>query len=218
MEPSDDREAALFREALQRAEGAERKAFLDGTCLGNRQALALMDHPSVAKVFDGGATNSGRPYFVMELVKGISIINYCDQQKLSTKDRLKLFIGVCQAIAGTSWYGYAQLWDSAKFQPVATFSGFFMGVHSAAFSPDGTRLATGSDGFEAVKLWDVQSHQELITLEGQGSVLHLTAFSPDGNVLGSKNGAGNILHLWRAPSWAEIAAAEASERREVGAQ
>ena len=63
-----------------------------------RQALALMDHPNIAKVFDAGATDSGRPFFVMELVKGISIIKYCDQEKLSTRDRLKLFIGVCQAI------------------------------------------------------------------------------------------------------------------------
>ena len=194
MKPADDREEALFREALKRAIGPEREAFLDGACVGNpalrarleaflqghegsdpfleaqtapsgittvfvpleegpgtvigryklleqigeggfgvvyvaeqqepvrrqvalkiiklgldtrqvvarfeaeRQALALMDHPNVAKVFDAGATDSGRPFFVMELVKGISIIKYCDQEKLSTGDRLKLFIGVCQAI------------------------------------------------------------------------------------------------------------------------
>jgi len=63
-----------------------------------RQALALMDHPNVAKVFDAGATESGRPFFVMELVKGVPITKYCDQEKLSTNDRLNLFIGVCQAI------------------------------------------------------------------------------------------------------------------------
>ncbi len=63
-----------------------------------RQALALMDHPNIAKVFDAGATDSGRPFFVMELVKGIPITKYCDQEKLSTHDRLKLFIAVCQAI------------------------------------------------------------------------------------------------------------------------
>src|SRR5690349_21191103 len=59
-----------------------------------RQALALMDHPNIAKVLDGGATDTGRPYFVMELVKGIPITKYCDQEKLSTKDRLDLFIKV----------------------------------------------------------------------------------------------------------------------------
>jgi len=63
-----------------------------------RQALALMDHPNIAKVFDAGATDSGRPFFVMELVKGIPITRYCDQEQLSTRDRLRLFIAVCQAI------------------------------------------------------------------------------------------------------------------------
>ncbi len=63
-----------------------------------RQALALMDHPSIAKVLDAGSTESGRPFFVMELVKGIPITEYCDQARLSTKDRLALFVPVCQAI------------------------------------------------------------------------------------------------------------------------
>ena len=53
-----------------------------------RQALALMDHPSIAKVLDAGATETGRPYFVMELVQGVSITEYCDRNSLSTKDRL----------------------------------------------------------------------------------------------------------------------------------
>jgi serine/threonine protein kinase/tetratricopeptide (TPR) repeat protein len=63
-----------------------------------RQALAMMDHPNIAKVFEAGATETGRPYFVMELVKGIKITDYCDQNNLSTKDRLDLFIQVCQAV------------------------------------------------------------------------------------------------------------------------
>ena len=63
-----------------------------------RQALALMDHPNIAKVLDAGATESGRPYFVMELVRGVRLTDYCDQHKLSTKQRLELFIPVCQAI------------------------------------------------------------------------------------------------------------------------
>jgi serine/threonine protein kinase len=63
-----------------------------------RQALALMDHPSIARVFDGGVTQGGRPYFVMELVHGIPITEFCDQRKLSTPERLKLFIQVCHAI------------------------------------------------------------------------------------------------------------------------
>ncbi len=63
-----------------------------------RQALALMDHQHIAKVFDGGATESGRPYFVMELVRGLRITEYCDQKKLSTRERLDLFMQVCQAV------------------------------------------------------------------------------------------------------------------------
>jgi serine/threonine protein kinase len=63
-----------------------------------RQALAMMDHPNIAKVLDAGATESGRPFFVMELVRGIRITDYCDQNHLSTRERLDLFIKVCQAI------------------------------------------------------------------------------------------------------------------------
>src|SRR5207245_706707 len=63
-----------------------------------RQALALMDHPNIARVLDAGATETGRPYFVMELVRGIRITEYCDQNKLSTNERLNLFIQVCHAI------------------------------------------------------------------------------------------------------------------------
>ncbi len=63
-----------------------------------RQALALMDHPNIAKVFDAGTTDLGRPFFVMELVRGIPITRYCDDNNLSTEQRLQLFISVCQAI------------------------------------------------------------------------------------------------------------------------
>src|SRR5436853_357927 len=63
-----------------------------------RQALALMDHPNIAKVLDAGATEAGRPYFVMELVRGIRITEYCDQNHLDTSQRLNLFIQVCHAV------------------------------------------------------------------------------------------------------------------------
>ncbi len=63
-----------------------------------RQALAMMDHPSIAKVLDAGSTETGRPFFVMELVCGIPITEYCDKNKLSARERLKLFIPVCHAI------------------------------------------------------------------------------------------------------------------------
>jgi len=63
-----------------------------------RQALAMMDHPNIAKVFDAGSTETGRPFFVMELVKGVPILEYCDREKLDTKSRLNLFTLVCHAI------------------------------------------------------------------------------------------------------------------------
>ncbi|HTL55957.1 MAG TPA: serine/threonine-protein kinase [Candidatus Limnocylindrales bacterium] len=63
-----------------------------------RQALALMDHPNIAKVLDAGATETGRPYFVMELVRGIKFTDYCDENHLGIRQRLELFVQICQAI------------------------------------------------------------------------------------------------------------------------
>ena len=63
-----------------------------------RQALAMMDHVNIARVFDGGATEAGRPYFVMELVHGVPITKYCDDNHLTPRERLELFVPVCQAI------------------------------------------------------------------------------------------------------------------------
>ena len=63
-----------------------------------RQALALMDHPAIAKVFDAGTTPEGRPYFVMEYVAGLPITDYCDKHKLTTRQRLELFIMVCEGV------------------------------------------------------------------------------------------------------------------------
>ncbi len=63
-----------------------------------RQALALMDHPNIARALDAGATETGRPFFVMELVRGIKITDYCDQHRLRPEERLQLFIQVCHAV------------------------------------------------------------------------------------------------------------------------
>ena len=63
-----------------------------------RQALALMDHANIARVLDAGTTNAGRPYFVMDLVKGVPITRYCDEHHLTPRQRLELFVPVCQAI------------------------------------------------------------------------------------------------------------------------
>ena len=63
-----------------------------------RQALAMMDHPNIARVLDAGCTESGRPYFAMELVQGIPITQYCDDKQLNTSERLELFVQVCHAV------------------------------------------------------------------------------------------------------------------------
>src|SRR6185312_4499261 len=63
-----------------------------------RQALAMMDHPNIARVFDAGATDRGPPYFIMELVRGVKITEYCDKNQLDTRQRLGLFIQICHAI------------------------------------------------------------------------------------------------------------------------
>jgi WD40 repeat protein/tRNA A-37 threonylcarbamoyl transferase component Bud32/cell division protein FtsL len=103
--------------------------------------------------------------------------------------------------------GFARVWNTANWQPVATAGGFLNGAHSVAFSPDNQRLAVGSGGQEAVKLWDPESWQNVFTLEAPGTDFFQLAFSPDGNTLGWLN-QENVLYLWRAPSWAEINAAE----------
>ncbi|HTR43893.1 MAG TPA: serine/threonine-protein kinase [Pseudomonadales bacterium] len=72
-----------------------------------RQALALMDHPNIAHVFDAGATDTGRPYFVMELIRGIKITDYCDHHSLTTPARLELFIQVCDAVQHAHQKGIA---------------------------------------------------------------------------------------------------------------
>jgi serine/threonine protein kinase len=79
------------------------KAGMDSKALlarfeAERQALAMMDHPNIARVLDVGTTDGGRPFFVMELVKGTPITRYCDEQKLTPRQRLELFVPVCQAI------------------------------------------------------------------------------------------------------------------------
>ncbi len=63
-----------------------------------RQALAMMDHPNIARVLDAGTTDSGRPFFVMELVKGVPITRFCDDRRLNSRQRLELFVPVCRAI------------------------------------------------------------------------------------------------------------------------
>src|SRR5216110_2607875 len=95
---ADQREPVKRRVALKIIKPGMDSRQIVARFEAERQALAMMDHANIAKVFDAGTTDSGRPYFVMELVRGIKITEYCDQNQLRTLDRLKLFILVCQAI------------------------------------------------------------------------------------------------------------------------
>jgi len=63
-----------------------------------RQALAIMDHPNIARIFDAGATRKGRPYFVMEYIEGMPITQYCDSKQMTVSERLQLFLLVCHAV------------------------------------------------------------------------------------------------------------------------
>jgi eukaryotic-like serine/threonine-protein kinase len=104
---------------------------------------------------------------------------------------------------------FARMWAVGSTNSIGTFGGFITPVHSTAFSPDGTRLALGSSGKEALKLYDTESQQELITLEANGTLVYLK-FSADGHYLGA-SGYNGSLNLWYAPSWEEIASAEAGK-------
>jgi serine/threonine protein kinase len=95
---ADQEEPVRRRVALKVIKLGMDTKFVIARFEAERQALALMDHPNIAKVFDAGATETGRPYFVMELVRGIRITDYCDQNNLPTRERLNLFNQVCHAI------------------------------------------------------------------------------------------------------------------------
>ncbi len=117
--------------------------------------------------------------------------------------------------AAVSHLGYLKIWETTTVNEVATLRGFMLGIHCVAFSPNGKRLAAGSNGREAIKLFDTTGHHELVTLEGEGSVFSTAEFSPDGNAIGAINSQG-VLHVWQAPSWSEIEAQDKLEGRGSG--
>jgi WD40 repeat protein/serine/threonine protein kinase len=110
--------------------------------------------------------------------------------------------------AAASYLGYARVWDTATWKPMATLGNFLNGVHGLNFSPDGKRLLVVSNVKEAVRLFDTESWHDVMTLESEGSG-YQGVFSPDGNSIAWCS--TTALYLWRAPSWEEIKAAEAKE-------
>jgi WD40 repeat protein/serine/threonine protein kinase len=118
-----------------------------------------------------------------------------------------------KTLAAASENGTVELWDTEAGTRVALLHGVLLGYHSVAISPDGERVAAGSNGQEAIKIWDLHSHEEVATLSGQGSSFSDLKFSPDGNTISARNWNG-VIHFWTAPSWQEIE--EAEKTRSLG--
>jgi non-specific serine/threonine protein kinase/serine/threonine-protein kinase len=95
---AEQKEAVRRRVALKLVKAGMNTREVIGRFESERQALALMDHPAIAKVFDAGSTAQGAPYFVMEYVAGVPITAYCDNHRLSTRERLELFVHVCEGV------------------------------------------------------------------------------------------------------------------------
>src|SRR5205807_719827 len=120
-----------------------------------RQALAMMDHVNIARVFDAGATESGRPYFVMELVHGVPITKYCDDDRLTPRERLELFVPVCQAIQHAHQTGSTPL-THKRIKEAAYYEILRMIKEEEPPRPS-TRL---SDSGEALASISAQRHME----------------------------------------------------------
>jgi WD40 repeat protein len=106
-------------------------------------------------------------------------------------------------LAASSENGTVELWNTKTLARTALLRGVLLGYHSVTVSPNGERLAAGSNGQEAIKLWDLASREEVATLPGRGSFFSLIRFSPDGNTLSACNWNG-VIHFWTAPSWEQI--------------
>jgi len=120
-----------------------------------------------------------------------------------------------RTLAAASESGTVELWATESLTRKALLRGILLGYHSVTVSPDGERVAAGSNGQEAIKLWDLASHEEVATLAGHGSFFTDASFSPDGNTIGARNWNG-VIHFWTAPSWKRIEMEE--KARHGGAQ
>ncbi|MGE0104008.1 MAG: protein kinase [Blastocatellales bacterium] len=107
-----------------------------------RRILADLSHQNIAHLIDGGTTEEGWPYLVMEYIDGVPITRYCDRLSLSVTDRLKLFRQVCDAVSYA--HGHQEIWDVATGLETASLKAHSNQIYSIAFSPDGDTLASGS--------------------------------------------------------------------------
>ena len=147
-----------------------------------RQALAMMDHQNIARVFDAGTTDSGRPYFVMELVHGIPITKFCDDSRLTLRERLELFVPVCQAIQHAHQKGIIH----RDIKP----SNVLVTMYDDQAGAQGDRFRRG-DG----KLWlvgrgifDADTGKKRASLEGLTQTPYAATFSADGRRLVTSSG------------------------------
>jgi serine/threonine protein kinase len=154
-----------------------------------REALALMNHPNVAKVFDAGATETGRPYFAMEYVAGIAITDYCDKHRLNTEERLRLFMDVCNAIQHAHQKGIIH----RDIKP----SNVLVSVDSAASRPD-----KGGLGGVAVKVIDFG-----VAKATQHRLTERTLFTEQGQLIGTPG--------YMSPEQAEMTALDIDTRTDV---
>ena len=117
-----------------------------------------MDHPNIARVLDAGATKSGRPYFVMELVRGMSITKYCDQAKLSTNERLALFIEVCGAVQHAHQKGIIH----RDIKPANVLLDNYSNAYLADFGIANGRFMT----ILSLKYWGVKNIKKKVSVHG----------------------------------------------------
>ncbi len=115
-------------------------------------------------------------------------------------------------LALPSSVGWVKVWDVARHALAGELSGFVLGVHGAAFSPNNRRIVAGSGAPEAISVWDLQDFEPLLKLGAEGSLFGGVAFSNDGNMIGARNGVGQ-LHLWVAPAMEQIEASERAAKR-----